>query len=270
MLGKKEVTGGKTEVFFIREVGNTIFEAFVRPKKRAKPGTRVLLDKGCVRVIKHLENGHTLLEAEGGISPRKLVELCGEVPLPPYIKRSPTNRDEESYQTVYASAPGAVAAPTAGLHFSSKLLKEAEKKGIITLKILLHTGPGTFRPVKVEKIENHRMECEYYEVGEDIARWINNRYGRLFAVGTTTVRAIETVAKNRKVSSGSGWTNLYIYPPYKFKVVDCLITNFHLPKTSLLIMVSAFAGRELIMKAYNEAIKNKYRFYSYGDAMLII
>lgn len=270
MLGRKEDTGGKVEVFFIRGVEDAIFEAFVRPKKRTRPGIRLLFDKVSAKVLSHLENGHTLLEVEEGISAREMVELCGEVPLPPYIKRSPINLDTESYQTVYARVPGAVAAPTAGLHFSSKLLEQIEKKGVIILKILLHTGPGTFKPLKVERIEEHKMEGEYYEVKEDIARIINNRKGKLFAVGTTTVRAIESVAKNGRVSSGSGWTDLYLYPSYKFKVVDCLITNFHLPKTSLLIMVFAFAGQELIMKAYNRAIKKRYRFYSYGDAMLII
>jgi len=270
MLGKKENTGGKVEVFFIRGVEDTVFEAFVRPKKRTRPGIRVLFDNGSVKVLRHLENGHTLLEVEGGPCTRELVDLCGDVPLPPYIKRSPTNLDKKLYQTIYARVPGAVAAPTAGLHFSSKLILEIEKKGVIILKILLHTGPGTFKPVKAESVEEHKMEGEYYEVGEDVARRINGRSGRLFAVGTTTVRAIETVATNGGVSSGSGWTDLYIHPPYRFGVVDCLITNFHLPKTSLLILVSALAGRELIMKAYKEAIKNRYRFYSYGDAMLII
>ena len=270
MLGRKEDTEGKVEVFFIRGVEDAIFEAFVRPKKRTRPGIRLLFDKVSAKVLSHLENGHTLLEGEEGISAREMVELCGEVPLPPYIKRSPTNLDTESYQTVYARVPGAVAAPTAGLHFSSKLLEQIEKKGVIILKILLHTGPGTFKPLKVERIEEHKMEGEYYEVKEDAARIINNRKGKLFAVGTTTVRAIESVAKNGKVSSGGGWTDLYLYPSYKFKVVDCLITNFHLPKTSLLVMVFAFAGQELIMKAYNRAIKKRYRFYSYGDAMLII
>ncbi|MEA3432321.1 MAG: tRNA preQ1(34) S-adenosylmethionine ribosyltransferase-isomerase QueA [candidate division WOR-3 bacterium] len=270
MLGKKEDTGGKIEVFFIREVENSVFEAFVRPRKRIRPGIRVLFNKGSARVLKHLENGHTLLEVEGGINPQKMLELCGEVPLPPYIKRSPVDLDEESYQTIYARVPGAVAAPTAGLHLSSELLQNIEKKGVIVLKILLHTGPGTFKPIKTERIEEHKMEDEYYEVREDVARKINNRCGRLFAVGTTTVRAIETVTKNGRVSSDADRTDLYIYPPYKFKVVDCLVTNFHLPKTSLLIMVSTFAGRELIMKAYNEAIRKRYKFYSYGDAMLII
>ncbi len=270
VLGKKEDTGGKIEAFFIRERDDNSFEAFLRPKKRAKPGTRVLFEKASIKVIKHLENGHTLLETEKGISLKELLKLCGEVPLPPYIKRSPAKIDERRYQTVYAGISGAVAAPTAGLHFSKGLIKKIGDKGVLVLKMLLHTGPGTFSPVRVEKIGEHRMEEEYYEIRKEVAEMINTKKGRLFAVGTTTVRAVESAAKKRGVSSGTGWTNLYIYPPYKFQVVDCLITNFHLPKTSLLIMVSAFAGRNLIMKAYEEAIENRYRFYSYGDAMLLI
>ncbi len=270
MFGKKEYTGGKVEVFFIRGIDNKTFEAFIRPKKRVKPGTCVQFGEKKVIIIKHLDNGHTLLRIEEDITPYELVQSYGEVPLPPYIKRKPTNLDKQLYQTVYAKIPGAVAAPTAGLHFSSELLKELRKKEIEILKILLHTGPGTFRPVTTENIEEHKMEEEYYEIGVDVAKSINDRKGRLFAVGTTTVRAIETAVKDGKVSPGSGWTNHYIYPPYKFKVVDCILTNFHLPKTSLIIMVSAFAGKEFVLKAYNKAIKKRYRFYSYGDAMLII
>lgn len=270
LFGKKEQTGGKVEVFFIKALDDQTFEAFVRPRKRIKPDTRLLFEENSVRIIKHQENGCSLLKVEEEITPYDLLQLHGEVPLPPYIKRKPLDMDSRLYQTVYAKVPGAVAAPTAGLHFTPELLKSAENIGVKIVKILLHTGPGTFKPIKTENIEDHIMEEEYYEIDEETARVINNRKGRVFAVGTTTVRAIETAIRGSKILPRSGWTNLYIYPPYRFRVVDSIITNFHLPKTTLIIMVSAFAEREFILKAYKEAIRKRYRFYSYGDAMLII
>ncbi len=270
IFGKKEHTGGKVEVFFIRTVDEETFEAFVRPRKRTKPGTRLLFGKAAAVMTEHQKNGRSLLKVENGLKPYELLKLHGEIPLPPYIKRRPSDLDSKLYQTVYAKVPGAVAAPTAGLHFTPELLKSLQNKGVIILTIFLHTGPGTFKPIKTDNIEEHMMEEEYYEVGEKTAKIINERCGRLFAVGTTTVRAVETAAKNGELSPSSGWTDLYIYPPFRFNVVDSMITNFHLPRTSLIIMISAFAGREFILKAYDEAIRRRFRFYSYGDAMLIL
>ena len=205
-----------------------------------------------------------------GISPQTfnaLLQKYGQVPLPPYIKREPINSDSDRYQTVYAKVPGACAAPTAGLHFTHSILNKLMRKGVEVARIVLHTGIGTFKPMKCEKVEDHQMEPEYYEIPESAVRKINDAK-RVIAVGTTVVRALETSTGG--LLNDKGWSNKFIYPPYKFKVVDILVTNFHLPKSTLLLLVSAFAGRKLIFKAYTEAMNNGYRFYSYGDAMLII
>jgi S-adenosylmethionine:tRNA ribosyltransferase-isomerase len=205
---------------------------------------------------------------------REVLELLGETPLPKYIKRKPDDEDKERYQTVYAKHEGAVAAPTAGLHFSKELIKRLEINGVRFAEITLHTGLGTFRPIEVEDLSKHKMDAEYYRIEDDACKIVNKaRLGshRICSVGTTTMRAIESSFTAEKLLKPSeGWTNTFIHPPYQFNIADALVTNFHLPKTSLLIMVCAFAGYDLAMEAYRKAIKDKYRFFSYGDAMLLI
>ncbi len=205
---------------------------------------------------------------------RDMLELLGETPLPKYIKRKPDEEDKERYQTVYAKHEGAVAAPTAGLHFSKELIKRLEIKGVRFAEITLHTGLGTFRPIEVEDLSKHKMDAEYYRIEDDACKIVNKaRLGghRICSIGTTTMRAIESSFTAEKLLKPSeGWTNTFIHPPYHFNIADALVTNFHLPKTSLLIMVCAFAGYDLAMEAYKKAIKDKYRFFSYGDAMLIL
>ncbi|MBI5043953.1 MAG: tRNA preQ1(34) S-adenosylmethionine ribosyltransferase-isomerase QueA, partial [Nitrospirae bacterium] len=198
----------------------------------------------------------------------------GHVPLPPYIKRDAKASDKIRYQTVYAKIKGAVAAPTAGLHFSEGLLSKIKKKGVRIKEITLHVGPGTFQPVKCDNVSEHKMEPEYFRITEDAAKAVNRAKegkGRIIAVGTTSAKALESAADDSAaLNAGEGYSELFIHPPYRFKIVDALLTNFHLPKSTLLMLVSAFAGRELILKAYHEAVRQGYRFYSYGDAMLII
>lgn len=202
-----------------------------------------------------------------------ILDKIGKIPIPPYIKREVTLEDNERYQTVYASEKGAVAAPTAGLHFTKEMLDAIKQKGVSIVRITLHVGVGTFKPIRVENIEDHQMMPEYYKISQESAQIINQTRGKIIAVGTTTVRALESSARGlsvKEISSSSGWTDIFIYPGYKFKVVDALITNFHLPCSTLLMLVSAFAGKENILTAYQYAIKEQYRFYSYGDAMLIV
>jgi S-adenosylmethionine:tRNA ribosyltransferase-isomerase len=205
---------------------------------------------------------------------RQVLEMLGETPLPKYIKRKPDEEDKERYQTVYAKYEGAVAAPTAGLHFSKELIKRLEIKGIRFAEATLHTGLGTFRPIEVEDLSKHKMDAEYYRIDEEACKIVNKARmngNRICSVGTTTMRALESSFTAEKLLKPSeGWTNTFIHPPYQFNIADALITNFHLPKTSLLIMVCAFAGYDLTMEAYKKAIKDKYRFFSYGDAMMLI
>ncbi len=205
---------------------------------------------------------------------KKMLEFLGETPIPKYIKRKPDDLDKERYQTVYAKHEGAVAAPTAGLHFSTNLIKKCEIKGIRFAEITLHTGLGTFRPIEVEDLSKHKMDAEYYQIDDTACKIVNTaKEGdhRICAIGTTTMRALESSFTSEKLLKPSeGWTNVFIHPPYNFNIANSLVTNFHLPKTSLLIMLSAFAGYDLAMEAYKKAIKDKYRFFSYGDAMLVI
>ncbi|MBU1887712.1 MAG: tRNA preQ1(34) S-adenosylmethionine ribosyltransferase-isomerase QueA, partial [Candidatus Omnitrophica bacterium] len=200
----------------------------------------------------------------------ELLDRFGKVPLPPYIKRDTIKSDRERYQTVYAKKKGAIAAPTAGLHFTKEILNNISAKGIDLEYITLHVGYGTFKPVQSDDIAAHKMEKEYFEIDSALAEKLKTKKVRTIAVGTTTCRALETVAAKQALPLQQGWTDLFIYPPYKFKAIDVLLTNFHLPRTTLLMLVSAFCGRELLMRAYEEAVRKKYRFYSYGDAMLII
>ncbi len=280
IFGKKVGGNAKIEVLLIRETTDGIWKVLLRPAKRIKLGGIVEFEdnvKG--EVLKILEDGSRIMKFNiSGENFFKFIFENGKIPLPPYIKEAgklPENFHRERYQTVFAKKIGSVAAPTAGLHFSEKLLNNIKNKGVEICEITLHVGPGTFKPVVVEEIENHKMDEEFYSIDGETAQKINlhkrNR-GKILAVGTTTTRTLETIAKNNsgKIKEEMGYTNLFIYPSFEFKVVDKLLTNFHLPKSTLLMLVSAFAGKELIMKAYEIAIKEKYRFYSYGDCMLII
>lgn len=276
LRGRRKDTGGKVEVLLLQRVKGNTWEVLVRPGRRAQPGVHIHFgDDGLVgEVIEKGQDGCQLVRFKCESDFDLLLERLGEVPLPPYIRRPPVSEDRWAYQTVYARTPGAVAAPTAGLHFTPELLRRIEDQGVEIVPVLLHVGWGTFRPVSVSSPREHRMEEEYYRVGPDAAQRINSvreKGGRVVAVGTTVVRTLETVVdSNRRVHPGEGWTDKFIYPPYEFKAVDVLITNFHLPRSTLLMLVCAFAGRDFVLEAYQEAVKQKYRFYSYGDAMLIL
>ena len=276
LYGIKEGTGARIEFLLIKRIEGDIWETMVRPGKRLKPGDSVLFsdEKGKklrAEILDYGEDGTRIVKMEyDGILMERLEEI-GSMPLPPYIHEKLEERDR--YQTVYAKNNGSAAAPTAGLHFTDELLKELQEKGVKIARVTLHVGLGTFRPVKVDNVLEHKMHDEYYEISEESVEIINSakeKGNRIFAVGTTSVRTLETVYKKYgKLVACKGNTDIFIYPGFEFKVVDCLITNFHLPKSTLIMLVSAFASKEIIMNAYNEATKNKYRFFSFGDAMLI-
>jgi len=274
IFGRKEKTGGKVEVFLLRKIEDGIWEALLRPARRLRKDLTVIFtnDIKC-RIEERCKNGKWRIKfLPEGVTTDEIFSL-GDMPIPPYIKRLPEEIDRFRYQTIYAEKEGSVASPTAGLHFTEEILNLLENKGVKILRILLHIGLGTFKPVKTEDITKHLMESEYYEIGESSERALNRARktgGSIFAVGTTTTRALESTAMNGLVKAKKEWTDKFIYPPYKFQVVDHLITNFHLPKTTLLMLVSAFATREMILEAYEEAKKRDYRFFSYGDAMLIL
>lgn len=275
IFGRKN-TGGRVEVLLLENLNGNLWKALVRPARRLPIGTEVYFECGLVgRILGFDEDGSRVIEFNfSGESFFKLLETIGHMPLPSYIGRVDTESDRISYQTVYARKMGAVAAPTAGLHFTKQLLKEIEGKGIEFAKVTLHIGWGTFRPIRCEDIRCHKMHREYYEISKRACDKINKakqQRRRVVAVGTTTTRALETAAMNvSTLRPQKQWTDLYIYPGFEFKVVDCLITNFHLPQSSLLVMVSAFAGVDKIKRAYQYAIEHNFRFYSYGDAMFII
>lgn len=277
LFGKKEKTNAKIEVFLLRELNadECIWDVIVDPARKVRIGNKIYFnDKLWCEVIDNTTSrGRTVRFNQPG-NVYKSVEKIGLTPLPPYIKREPENSDKEDYQTVYARVDGAVAAPTAGLHFTSKLLQKIEKKGVTVVPVILHIGLGTFRPVEVEDLTKHKMDSEYYEItaasAEQINKSILNKHN-VFVVGTSTARALETsITADGLVKPNRGWTDKFIYPYYDFKIVDKLITNFHIPESTLLMLVGAFAGTELIIKAYKKAMKENYRFLSYGDAMLII
>ena len=282
MYGRKEKTGAKIEVFLLRELNkpNRLWDVIVDPARKIRVGNKLYFGDNDELVAEVIDNttsrGRTIRFLWDGTDDefRQVLEMLGETPLPKYIKRKPDEEDKERYQTVYAKHEGAVAAPTAGLHFSKELIKRLEIKGIRFAEATLHTGLGTFRPIEVEDLSKHKMDAEYYRVDEEACRIVNKaRLGghRICSVGTTTMRALESSFTAEKLLKPSeGWTNTFIHPPYQFNIADALITNFHLPKTSLLIMVCAFAGYDLTMEAYKKAIKDKYRFFSYGDAMLLV
>ena len=276
LFGKLE-TGGKVELLLVRQPGLGIWEVMAKPARKLKEGKRIYFDEELEAVVKgYSGEGRRIVEfiLKSNKDFMEKLEEIGHIPLPPYIEREEKPEDREKYQTVFARKEGAVAAPTAGLHFTEELLQKLKDKGIIIKNITLHVGPGTFKPVKVENVEEHQMDYETYHVPEDTAAEINRAKEegrRVIAVGTTVTRTLESAAeKDGKVKPGEGSTNLFIYPGYRFKVIDALITNFHLPRSTLLMLVSAFAGRERILNAYREAVKKGYRFYSYGDAMFIL
>lgn len=275
LIGEKEGTGAAIEVLLLkrREDGESTWEVLVKPGKKAKIGTRISFGNGKLvgEVIDIVDEGNRVIRFEfDGIFEEILDEL-GQMPLPPYITHK--LEDKNRYQTVYAKHEGSAAAPTAGLHFTTELLEKIKEKGINIARVTLHVGLGTFRPVKVENVLEHHMHSEFYMVSKEAADIINNTKkngGRIIAVGTTSTRTLESVAdENGFVKECSGWTQIFIYPGYKFKAIDALITNFHLPESTLVMLVSALAGRENILHAYEVAVEDKYRFFSFGDAMFI-
>jgi len=275
LFGIKEKTAARVEIFLLRELENGLWEVLVKPARKVRIGNRLhLTDDLYCDVIDNTVSGGRVVRFNYNGNFFSIVEKLGQAPLPPYIKREPEPLDKERYQTVFAKVRGAVAAPTAGLHFTKELLNALKKKGVTIVPIVLHVGLGSFRPVQVEDLSRHKMDSEFYEVYEDSADKINEikkNGGRIVAVGTTVVRALETaVTSDHHVKAEKGWTDKFIYPPYEFKVVDALVTNFHLPGSTLLMLVSAFAGHDFVFKAYRKAVREKYRFYSYGDAMLIL
>ena len=276
--GRRRPTGGRVELLLLRAVDGKRWEALARPARRLRPGT--VCDFGehgelQATVTEYAGEGRVIadLECEGDLL--ATLDRVGAVPLPPYIRKGVAETaDKQRYQTVYARQPGAVAAPTAGLHFGDAMFRILADAGVGTARVTLHVGLGTFRPVEAERVEDHVMHAEFYEVGEGAAQAINSARaagGRIVAVGTTSVRTLETVAaEDGTVCPGSGWTSLFITPGYRFRAVDALLTNFHLPRSTLLMMVSAFGGRENVLRAYVEATQQSYRFYSYGDCMFLV
>ena len=282
MYGRKEKTGAKIEVFLLRELNkeHRLWDVIVDPARKIRVGNKLYFGDEEDLVAEVIDNttsrGRTIKFLFEGTDDefRLILEKHGETPLPKYIKRKPDEEDKERYQTVYAKHEGAVAAPTAGLHFSRELIKRLEIKGVRFAEVTLHTDLGTFRPIEVEDLSKHKMDAEYYRIEEASCAIVNKAKldgKRICSIGTTTMRAMESSFTAQKLLKPSeGWTNMFIHPPYDFNIADSLVTNFHLPKTSLLIMTCAFAGYELAMEAYKKAIKDKYRFFSYGDALLIV
>lgn len=274
LIGEKEGTGGKVEVLLLKRRANDVWETLVKPGKKLKPGAKITFGDGRLRaeVLEVVEEGNRLVKFHYEGIFEEILDSLGEMPLPPYITHK--LEDKEMYQTVYAKFDGSAAAPTAGLHFTKELLNKIEEKGIKIASITLHVGLGTFRPVKVDDVNNHHMHTEWYEVNAEAAEIINETKrngGRVICVGTTSCRTIESVAdENGYMKAKTGETDIFIYPGYKFKIMDGLITNFHLPESTLVMLVSAFAGKENVLSAYETAVKEKYRFFSFGDAMILI
>ena len=274
LFGSKEGTEAKIEILLLKRKENDVWETLVKPGKKAKPGTRISFGDGLLtgEVIDVVEEGNRLIKFTYDGIFEEILDQLGQMPLPPYITHQ--LKDKNRYQTVYAKHDGSAAAPTAGLHFTPELLEAIKDKGVNIAHVTLHVGLGTFRPVKVEDVTNHHMHSEFYIVEEDQAKLINEtkqRGGKIVSVGTTSCRTLESATDDQGVlHAGSGWTDIFIYPGYQFKMIDRLITNFHLPESTLLMLVSALAGKDNIMAAYEEAVKERYRFFSFGDAMMIL
>lgn len=274
LMGVKEDTGAAIEVLLLKRRENDVWETLVKPGKKARPGTKLIFGDGCLRaeVLDVVEEGNRLIQFfyEGIFE--EVLDRLGEMPLPPYITHK--LQDKNRYQTVYAKYDGSAAAPTAGLHFTEALLQEIGEMGVETAFVTLHVGLGTFRPVKADNILEHHMHSEHYQVTQETADLINRTKengGRVICVGTTSCRTVESAAdEGGRVQAGCGDTEIFIYPGYQFKVLDCLITNFHLPESTLVMLVSALAGRENVLAAYQKAVDERYRFFSFGDAMLIV
>ncbi|MCI9022996.1 MAG: tRNA preQ1(34) S-adenosylmethionine ribosyltransferase-isomerase QueA [Dorea sp.] len=273
LIGSREGTNAKIEILLLKRRENNIWETLVKPGKKAKVGTRIHFGEGLLtgEVIGIVEEGNRLIQFTYDGIFEEILDRLGQMPLPPYITHQ--LEDKNRYQTVYAVNTGSAAAPTAGLHFTPELLKKIEEKGVAVARVTLHVGLGTFRPVKVDEITDHHMHSEFFRIDEEAAGKINHAKdtgGRVICVGTTSCRTIESAAdENGRLKACSGWTEIFIYPGYSFKVLDCLITNFHLPESTLIMLVSALAGRENVLRAYEEAVREKYRFFSFGDAMYI-
>ena len=274
LYGHKEDTGALIEILLLKRKEKDIWECLVKPGKKARPGARISFGNGILKgeILDVAEEGNRLIRFDYEGIFEEVLDQLGEMPLPPYITHK--LQDKNRYQTVYAKNEGSAAAPTAGLHFTEKLLGQIEEKGVKIAHVTLHVGLGTFRPVKVDDVEQHHMHSEFYVVEEDQAALINETKkmgGRVIPVGTTSCRTLESAAgEDGILRGGSGWTEIFIYPGYRFKMTDGLITNFHLPESTLLMLVSALAGKERIMRAYEEAVKERYRFFSFGDAMLLL
>ena len=274
LYGRKSGTDSLVEILLLKRRENDIWETLVKPGKKCRPGAEIVFGDGILRgeVLDVVDDGNRLIQFRYEGIFEEILDQLGEMPLPPYITHK--LKDKNRYQTVYAKNEGSAAAPTAGLHFTEELLKEVERLGVKIAHVTLHVGLGTFRPVKVEDVSEHHMHSEFYVVEEDQARMINDTKasgGRVIAVGTTSCRTLESATGEDSIlKAGSGWTEIFIYPGYQFRMIDGLITNFHLPESTLIMLVSAFAGKEHVLRAYEEAVKEKYRFFSFGDAMLIL
>ncbi|MGG3469287.1 tRNA preQ1(34) S-adenosylmethionine ribosyltransferase-isomerase QueA [Neobacillus pocheonensis] len=275
LFGVKPDTGAKIEVLLLKQLEGDQWETLVKPAKRVKEGTEIVFGDGLLKAVctETSDHGGRVMEFKYDGIFYEVLDQLGEMPLPPYIKEQLDDR--ERYQTVFAREPGSAAAPTAGLHFTEELLNEIKEKGVHVAFITLHVGLGTFRPVSVDDVEGHDMHAEFYMVTEGTARLLNevrDNGGRIITVGTTSTRTLETITSQNdgQFIEGSGWTSIFIYPGYEFKAIDGMITNFHLPKSTLIMLVSALAGRENVLRAYNTAVEERYRFFSFGDAMFII
>ncbi len=274
LYGHREDTGGAVEILLLKRMEGDVWECLVKPGKKARPGSRIVFGDGRltgeILDVDSEGNRHIRFFYEGIFE--EILDQLGEMPLPPYITHK--LEDKNRYQTVYAREEGSAAAPTAGLHFTKELLEQVREKGVYIAPVTLHVGLGTFRPVKAEEVEDHHMHSEYYVVEESTARMVNEsreRGGRVIAVGTTSLRTLESAADEKGIlHAGSGWTDIFIYPGYQFRIIDGLITNFHLPESTLIMLVCALGGKERVMRAYQEAVKERYRFYSFGDAMLLL
>ena len=274
LLGTKKDTGAKIEVLLLKRREDDIWETLVKPGKKARPGAELEFGEGLLKapVVEVADEGNRLIQFHYDGIFEEILDQLGQMPLPPYITHQ--LKDKNRYQTVYAKHQGSAAAPTAGLHFTKELLTEIKELGVEIAHVTLHVGLGTFRPVKTENVLDHHMHSEFYMVEESEAQKVNKAKtsgGRIICVGTTSCRTIESAAgEDGLLKAGSGWTEIFIYPGYQFKLLDCLITNFHLPESTLVMLVSALAGRERVLSAYGEAVKERYRFFSFGDAMLVI